>query len=407
MAGQGRSIVIIAAPINSLREFFKMEAAGGILLVLASALAWRLADGWLCHALLGTKAEVRIGDFSIAKPFTLWINDGLMAVFFLLVGLEIKRELKEGELSSRDQALLPAIAAIGGMAVPAAIYVLLNLRYFENLNGWAIPSATDIAFSLGVLALLGSRAPLSLKVLLTAIAIFDDLGAIVIIAVFYTADLSLLSLSLAAVALAVLLILNLRGVRNIAPYAVVGAFLWVCVLKSGVHATLAGVALAAAIPLAADAHGHSPLKSMEHGLHPGSPTACCRSSASPTPAFPSPAWDGTISSIRSPWASPSACSSASRPASMARSGSPSASASPANPRAPPTADLRDGDPLRHWLHHEPVHRQPRLAPLRLRRGDPPRRARRLSRLRRGRLPPAPLRRAAGRATGGEGGAQGT
>jgi Na+:H+ antiporter, NhaA family len=263
--------VIIAAPINALREFFKMEAAGGILLVLASALALAMAnspmDGYY-HALLGTKAEVRIGDFSIAKPFRLWINDGLMAVFFLLVGLEIKRELREGELSSRDQALLPAIAATGGMAVPAAIYVLLNHRYFENLNGWAIPTATDIAFSLGVLALLGSRAPLLLKVLLTAIAIFDDLGAIVIIAVFYTADLSLLSLSLAAVALVVLLILNLRGVRNIAPYAVVGAFLWVCVLKSGVHATLAGVALAAAIPLAADAHGHSPLKSMEHGLHP-------------------------------------------------------------------------------------------------------------------------------------------
>jgi NhaA family Na+:H+ antiporter len=262
--------VIIAAPLSAIREFFKMEAAGGILLVLASALALAMAnspmDGYY-HALLGTKGEIRVGDFSIAKPFTLWINDGLMAVFFLLVGLEIKRELAEGELSSREQALLPAIAAIGGMAVPAGIYALLNQGYPENLNGWAIPSATDIAFSLGVLALLGSRAPLSLKVLLTAIAIFDDLGAIVIIALFYTADLSLLSLVLAAAALVVLSILNLSGVRNITPYVAVGIFLWVCVLKSGVHATLSGVALAAAIPLSADTNGHSPLKSMEHGLH--------------------------------------------------------------------------------------------------------------------------------------------
>ena len=260
-----------ALPLTAIREFFRLEAAGGILLVLASALALVMANSPfhdLYHALLGTKAEVRVGDFAIAKSFTLWINDGLMAVFFLLVGLEIKRELREGELSSRDQALLPAIAAAAGMAVPAAIYVLLNRGHAENLNGWAIPSATDIAFSLGVLALLGSRAPLSLKVLLTAIAIFDDLGAIVIIAVFYTADLSLLSLSLAAVAIPLLLILNLRGVRNIAPYVVVGVFLWVCVLESGVHATLTGVALAAAIPLAADVHGRSPLKSVEHGLHP-------------------------------------------------------------------------------------------------------------------------------------------
>jgi NhaA family Na+:H+ antiporter len=262
---------MIAARISALRDFFKMEAAGGILLVLASALALAMAnspmDGYY-HALLGTKGEIRIGDFSIAKPFTLWINDGLMAVFFLLVGLEIKRELMEGELSSRGQALLPAIAAIGGMAVPAAIYLLVNRGYAENLNGWAIPSATDIAFSLGVLALLGSRAPLSLKVLLTAIAIFDDLGAIVIIALFYTADLSMLSLALAAVALIALMILNVCGVRSIAPYVLVGIFLWACMLKSGVHATLSGVALAAAIPLSADRRGHSPLQSMERRLHP-------------------------------------------------------------------------------------------------------------------------------------------
>ncbi len=175
-----------------------------------------------------------------------------MAVFFLLVGLEIKRELMEGELSSREQAMLPALAAVGGMAVPAGIYVLLNYGVPKNLNGWAIPSATDIAFSLGVMTLLGSRVPLSLKVLLTAIAIFDDLGAIIIIAIFYSTDLSLISLSLAAIALAILLALNLIGVRSIAAYVVVGVLLWVCVLKSGVHATLAGVALAAAIPLSAD-----------------------------------------------------------------------------------------------------------------------------------------------------------
>jgi NhaA family Na+:H+ antiporter len=258
------------SPFTAVREFFRLEAAGGILLVLASALGLLMANSPVdhyYHALLGTKAEVRIGDFAIAKPFTLWINDGLMAVFFLLVGLEIKRELMEGELSSREQAMLPALAAIGGMAIPAGIYVLLNYDMPENLNGWAIPSATDIAFSLGVMTLLGSRVPLSLKVLLTAIAIFDDLGAIVIIAIFYSTDLSVISLSLAAIALAVLLVLNLIGVRSIAAYVVVGIFLWVCVLKSGVHATLAGVALAAAIPLSADVSGYSPLKAMEHGLH--------------------------------------------------------------------------------------------------------------------------------------------
>ncbi len=272
MATTGETATVVTvSPIAALRQFFQMEAAGGILLVLASALALIVANSPLDYvygALLGTTAEVRVGTFSIEKPFTLWINDGLMAVFFLMVGLEIKRELKHGELSSLRRAILPAIAALGGMAVPAAIYAILNLQHGLNLNGWAIPSATDIAFSLGVLTLLGSRAPLSLKVLLTAIAIFDDLGAIVVIALFYTSHLSLLSLSLAGAGLLVLLTLNLRGVKLIAPYVVVGTFVWVCVLKSGVHATLAGVALAASIPLSADAQGHSPLKRMEHGLHP-------------------------------------------------------------------------------------------------------------------------------------------
>ena len=261
----------IATPVVAIREFFKMEAAGGILLVLAAAIALFIANSPLASlyaALLGTTAEVRVGDFSIEKPFTLWINDGLMAIFFLLVGLEIKRELLEGELSSFAQAILPAIAAIGGMAVPAGIYAFLNSGIPENINGWAIPSATDIAFSLGVLALLGPRAPLSLKVLLTAIAIFDDLGAIVIIALFYTHDLSVLSLSLACLALIGLLVLNLCGIRQLAPYFVVGTFLWICVLKSGVHATLSGVALAAAIPLSPAGESTPPLKRLEHGLHP-------------------------------------------------------------------------------------------------------------------------------------------
>lgn len=258
-------------PLAFVREFFRMEASGGIVLVLAAAVALVIANSPLAHLyelMLGTHLRVSVGNAGLDKPLVLWINDGLMAVFFLLVGLEIKRELVVGELSQREQAILPAIAAIGGMAAPALIYALLNLGHPESLNGWAIPAATDIAFSLGVLSLLGSRVPLSLKVLLTAIAIFDDLGAIVVIALFYTSDLSLVSLTLAGVALAVLFALNLSGVRAYAPYVLVGAFLWVCVLKSGVHATLAGVALAAAIPLKAQEGERSPLHRMEHGLHP-------------------------------------------------------------------------------------------------------------------------------------------
>jgi NhaA family Na+:H+ antiporter len=255
---------------QNVREFLRLEASGGIVLGGAMVLALIASNTGLSDLydiFLELPVEVRLGALHIAKPLLLWINDGLMAIFFLLVGLEIKRELLEGELSTVGQALLPAIAAVGGMIVPALIYVLCNLQDPLALRGWAIPAATDIAFALGVLSLLGARVPVALKVFLLALAIFDDLGAIVIIAVFYTADLSLTSLLLAAGVLAVLLIVNRLGVTRTAPYALLGIVLWVCVLKSGVHATLAGVVMAIAIPMRA-ADGKSPLKNLEHALHP-------------------------------------------------------------------------------------------------------------------------------------------
>jgi len=255
---------------QGLRDFLRLEAAGGIVLGIATVLALIVSNSGLAglYALfLDLPVELRIGQLQIAKPLLLWINDGLMAMFFLLVGLEIKRELVEGELSSLRQALLPAIAAVGGMAAPALIYVLCNLTNATALHGWAIPAATDIAFAVGVLSLLGARVPLGLKVFLLALAIFDDLGAIVIIAVFYTADLSVISLLLASGVLLIMLALNRLGVTRIAPYALLGIVLWVCVLKSGVHATLAGVAMAFAIPARA-AEGESPLRRLEHALHP-------------------------------------------------------------------------------------------------------------------------------------------
>ena len=219
--------------------------------------------------MLDIPVAVQIGALSIAKPLLLWINDGLMAIFFLLVGLEIKREVLEGELSSRQQAALPVIAAIGGMAAPAIVYAVLNWGDATALRGWAIPTATDIAFAVGVLTLLGRRAPVSLKIFLLALAIMDDLGAIVIIAIFYTADLSAVSLTLAVAALATLVALNRAGVTRTATYVLVGVLLWTFVLKSGVHATLAGVALAFAIPLrSAGERGQSPLRRFEHTLHP-------------------------------------------------------------------------------------------------------------------------------------------
>jgi NhaA family Na+:H+ antiporter len=253
-----------------IREFLRMEAAGGIVLGAAAVLALIASNSALAgfYALfLDLPVELRVGQLQIAKPLLLWINDGLMAIFFLLVGLEIKRELIEGELSSLRKAALPAIAAVGGMAAPALIYVLCNLTDATALQGWAIPAATDIAFAVGVLSLLGARVPLGLKVFLLALAIFDDLGAIVIIAIFYTADLSALSLLLAGGVLIVMLALNRLGVARIAPYALLGIVLWVCVLKSGVHATLAGVAMAFAIPISAP-EGESPLRQLEHALHP-------------------------------------------------------------------------------------------------------------------------------------------
>ena len=258
-------------PLSLVRAFLRLEAAGGIVLVLASVLAIWAANSQLApyyQAFLGVQAEVRIADLAIAKPLLLWINDGLMAIFFFLVGVEMKREFREGELSSGSQVLLPALAAAGGMAVPAAIYVAVNAGEPDNLAGWAIPSATDIAFALGVLSVLGRRVPIALKVLLTAIAIFDDLGAIIIIALFYSGKLSIVSLALAGAALCVLVGLNLLGVTRRAPFLLVGLVLWVCVLKSGVHATLAGVLLALAIPIDGEAGRPSPLKTMEHDLHP-------------------------------------------------------------------------------------------------------------------------------------------
>ncbi len=242
-----------------------------MLLMLAAALALILDNSpldWLYDAILATPVVIRVGPLAIDKPLLLWINDGLMAMFFFLVGLEIKRELLEGRLSSWRQAALPALAAVGGMVVPAAIYVALNADDPVALKGWAIPSATDIAFAIGVLSLLGKYAPPALKIFLLALAIIDDLGAIIIIALFYTSDLSISSLSVAGVGAIVLLGLNLSGQMRLWPYLLVGAVMWVAVLKSGIHATLAGVVVALAVPLKSnDVDETPPLKRAERALH--------------------------------------------------------------------------------------------------------------------------------------------
>ncbi len=257
---------------RAIRNFLSQESAGGILLLVAVAFAMLMANSplsWLYEGFLDTHMQVRFGALDIDKPLLLWINDGLMALFFLLIGLEVKRELLEGALSSVSKASLPTFAAIGGMAAPAAFYLLFNFDDPITRAGWAIPAATDIAFALGIMALLGSRVPVALKVFLLALAIIDDLGVIVIIALFYSADLSVLSLVIAAIAMTGLFALNRKGITSLAPYGVVGAILWVAVLKSGVHATLAGVIIAFAIPLRAK-DGSSPSESLEHSLHPWS-----------------------------------------------------------------------------------------------------------------------------------------
>ncbi|NER59604.1 Na+/H+ antiporter NhaA [Pseudomonas sp. MAFF212428] len=256
---------------TTFTRFFQLESASGLLLIGAAALALIINNSplsYLYNGLLDVPVVAQVGALKIAKPLLLWINDGLMALFFLLIGLEVKREIIDGHLSKPSQIVLPGAAAIGGMVVPALIYYFLNKDNPAAVVGWAIPTATDIAFALGVLALLGKRVPVSLKLFLMTLAIIDDLGAIIVIALFYSGALSTLSLMLAAACLVALVAMNRLGVVKLGPYMVIGLILWVCVLKSGVHATLAGVTLALTIPLRTRNAEPSPLLSLEHALHP-------------------------------------------------------------------------------------------------------------------------------------------
>ncbi|MDH3943689.1 MAG: Na+/H+ antiporter NhaA [Anaerolineae bacterium] len=254
-----------------IRRFLKMEAAGGLILMFAAVAAMILANTPFASyydLLIDTPVAVQVGSFKIAKPLLLWINDGLMAIFFFLIGLELKRELLEGELSNKANVVLPGIAALGGMLIPALIYIALNRTDAVAMKGWAIPAATDIAFALGILSLLGSRVPVSLKIFLTSLAIFDDIGAILIIALFYTEKISLGALGIVALSIVVLFFLNKRHIEFRSIYRLIGVVMWVAMLKSGVHATLAGVILAMFIPMRSHQNPEfSPLKTMEHDLH--------------------------------------------------------------------------------------------------------------------------------------------
>ncbi|PNI01398.1 Na+/H+ antiporter NhaA [Vibrio diazotrophicus] len=245
-----------------IRDFLKMESAGGIILVIAAAVAMVIAN-----SPLNEFYQAGLHTYILGMSVSHWINDGLMAIFFLLIGLEVKRELLEGALKSRETAIFPAIAAVGGMLAPALIYVMFNISNETAIQGWAIPAATDIAFALGIMALLGSRVPISLKVFLLALAIIDDLGVVVIIALFYSGDLSTMALAVGFLMTAVLFFMNAKHVTKISAYLIVGFILWVAVLKSGVHATLAGVVIGFSIPLRGKDKEHSPLKHLEHGLH--------------------------------------------------------------------------------------------------------------------------------------------
>ncbi|HHW7567778.1 TPA: Na+/H+ antiporter NhaA [Mannheimia haemolytica] len=256
--------------MEKLKAFFKSEASGGILLLIFAFAAIVCANTSLSDTyfdFLQTTVRVQFGEFALSKPLLLWVNDGLMAVFFALVGVEVKKELFEGSLSSYKKAIFPAIAAIGGMIVPAIVYWLINQNSPEYHNGWAIPMATDIAFAVGIVALLGARVPLALKAFLLALAIIDDLGAIVVIAIFYSQEISVQALTIAAIAIIGLVLLNRFKVTSLCAYLVVGLVLWTSVLKSGVHATLAGVIIGFCVPLKGK-HGERPAEELEHILAP-------------------------------------------------------------------------------------------------------------------------------------------
>jgi len=255
----------------TITNFLKLESAGGFILIFAAFLAIVAANTPAYpyyQLLLDVPVEIHIGALIIAKPLVLWINDGLMATFFFLVGLEVKREVLQGELSQLSQAALPFAGAVGGVVVPVAIYVVINQGDALAMSGWAIPAATDIAFALALLAMLGSRVPAAMKLFLVSVAIFDDIAAVVIIAVFYATELSVIALWSSAICLVVLAIMNRRGVSSVSPYLVIGVVMWVAVLKSGVHATLAGMALAAFIPMtSSEDPQRSPLRELEGDLH--------------------------------------------------------------------------------------------------------------------------------------------
>ncbi len=347
---------------STFTRFFQLEAASGLLLIAAAALALIVNNSPLSHlyaAFLDVPVVAQIGALKIAKPALLWINDGLMALFFLLIGLEVKRELLDGHLSKPSQVVLPGAAAIGGMVVPALIYWAINKDYPAALSGWAIPMATDIAFALGVLALLGKRVPVSLKLFLMTLAIIDDLGAIIVIAVFYSADLSGAALAGAGACLVALIAMNRLGVIKLGPYLIIGLILWVCVLKSGVHATLAGVTLAFCIPMRTKNAETSPLLTLEHALHPWVAYAIL-----PLFAFANAGVSLTGVSLDS-FTHHVPMGIAAGPADRQdhRRIRPDLAGHQDRPRGIAQRrqlgpGVRRGDPVRHRLHHEPVRRLP-------------------------------------------------